>query len=156
MSLYNWGEPERVPYARVSLDRHFTSINYKKWNSNPLSSCVTQKFSVVSQIYHNYMIIGLSVSRKAYNKVFLNCHIWSLDCQCHGKHVTKFSWITICGRWIISVTENMWQSFPESPYMVVASSVLWNVASFPELSCVIVWVSISQKYCFNSKLVRHS
>ena len=30
------------------------------------------------------------------------------------------------GCWIISVTENMRQSFPEWPYMVVRSSVLWK------------------------------
>ena len=37
------------------------------------------------------MVVGSTVSRKACDKVFLNGHIWSLDSQCHGKHVTKFS-----------------------------------------------------------------
>ena len=37
------------------------------------------------------MVVGLSVSRKACDKVFLSGHIWSLDRQCNGEHVTKFS-----------------------------------------------------------------
>ena len=100
--LYSWGEPERAPHRReASLDCHFTQINDKKWTWCLISSCVTQKFSVVSEIYY----------------------IWSLDSQCHGKHVTKFSWIIIYGRLIVSVTESMWQSFPEWPYMVVGLSM---------------------------------
>ena len=70
-----------------------------------------------------YMVIGSSVSRKPCDKVFLNGHIWSLDRQCHGEHLTKFSWMAIYGRWIVSVTESMWQSFPEWTYMVVGSSM---------------------------------
>ena len=38
-----------------------------------------------------YMVVGSSVSRKPCDKVFLNGHIWSLDRQSHGEHVTKFS-----------------------------------------------------------------
>ena len=30
------------------------------------------------------MVIGLSVTQKVCYKVFLNCHIWSLNCQCFG------------------------------------------------------------------------
>ena len=58
-----------------------------------------------------YMVVGSSVSRKPCDKVFLNGHIWSLDRQCHGKHVTKFSWVAIYGRWIVSVTEVMQCNF---------------------------------------------
>ena len=38
------------------------------------------------------MVVGSSVSRKECDEVFLECHIWSLDRQCHGNNVTKFSW----------------------------------------------------------------
>ena len=30
------------------------------------------------------MVVGSLVSRKQCDEVFLNHHIWSLDCQCHG------------------------------------------------------------------------
>ena len=40
--------------------------------------------------------------------------------------MTKFSWIAIYGHWIVSVTENVWQNFPELPYMVVGSSISWD------------------------------
>ena len=53
------------------------------------------------------MVVGSSVSRKQSDKVFLECHILSLDRQCHRKNVTKFSWSAIHGRWIVSITENM-------------------------------------------------
>ena len=36
------------------------------------------------------MVVGSSVSRKPCDKVFLSGHIWSLDRQCHGEHVTVF------------------------------------------------------------------
>ena len=39
-----------------------------------------------------YMVVGSSVLRKECDEVFLECHIWSLDRQCHGNNVTKFSW----------------------------------------------------------------
>ena len=55
--------------TRVSLDSNFISINDRKQTSNLTSSSVTKKFSIVSNNYH----------------------IWSLDLQCHGKHVIKFS-----------------------------------------------------------------
>ena len=45
-------------------------------------------------LYPPYMVIWLSILRKVCNKVFLNGHIWSLDCQ-------------YCG--------SMWQSFTEWP-----------------------------------------
>ena len=35
-----------------------------------------------------------------------------IDHQCHGKHVTKVSWIAIYGCWTVSVVESMQQSFP--------------------------------------------
>ena len=60
-----------------------------------------------------YMVVGSSVSWKECDEVFLKCHIWSLDRQCRGKNVTKFSWSAIYGRWIVSVAENMWRSFPK-------------------------------------------
>ena len=69
------------------------------------------------------MVVGSSVSRKECDEVFLKCHIWSLDRQCHGKHVTKFSGSAIYGYWIVSVAGNMRQSFPGVPYMVVGPSV---------------------------------
>ena len=53
------------------------------------------------------MVVGSSVSRKQCDEVFLECQIWSLDHQCHGNNVTKFSWSAKYGRWIVSVTENM-------------------------------------------------
>ena len=66
------------------------------------------KFFVVSQIYH----------------------IWSLDHQRHRKHAIKFSWIAIFGLWIVSV-KSMWQSFLESPCLVIiSSSVMENVTKF--------------------------
>ena len=37
------------------------------------------------------MVVGSSVLWKECDKVFLECHIRSLDRQCCGKHVTKFS-----------------------------------------------------------------
>ena len=60
-----------------------------------------------------YMVVGSSVSQKASDKVFLNCHIWSLDCQCCGKHVMKFSCIAIYGRRTVSVTEIVQRRFPD-------------------------------------------
>ena len=39
-----------------------------------------------------YMVVASSVSRITCDKVFLECHIRSLDRQCHGNNVTKFSW----------------------------------------------------------------
>ena len=59
------------------------------------------------------MVVGSSVSQKASDEVFLNCHIWLLDCQCHGKHVTKFSEISIYSRRIVSVTEIVQRRFPD-------------------------------------------
>ena len=41
------------------------------------------------------MFVGSSVSRKEFDEVFPNCHICSLDCQCRGKNLTKFSRIAI-------------------------------------------------------------
>ena len=38
-----------------------------------------------------YMVIGPSMLWEACDKIFLNGHIWSLDHQCHGKHITRFS-----------------------------------------------------------------
>ena len=77
-----------TPLARVSLNCHFMSINDTKRTSSTTSSCGTRKFSILSEIYHNsyYMVVSSLVSRKTCDKVFLNGHIWSLDCQCHGKH----------------------------------------------------------------------
>ena len=92
-----------------------------------------------------YMVVGLSVSWKACDKVFLNSHIWSLDRQCHGKHVTKFSWIDIYGRWIISVAESMQWGSSEWPYMVVGSSVPWmHVTKFYWMA---VWWQINDGKC---------
>ena len=53
------------------------------------------------------MVVGSSVSWKECDEVFLECHIQSLDRQCHGNNVTKFSWSAISGRWIVNVTETM-------------------------------------------------
>ena len=51
----------------------------------------------------------------------------------HRKHVTQLSWIATYGHWIISVTENMLQSFPEEPCLVVGSSMFQKyVTKFPE------------------------
>ena len=52
------------------------------------------------------MVVGSSVSWKECDEVFLECHIWSLDRQYHGKNVTKFSGV---------------------PYMVIGSSVSWKI-----------------------------
>ena len=59
------------------------SVNVREQTSSLTSSCATRKFSTVSEIYHT----------------------WSLDHQCHGKDVTRFS---------------------EKPYMVIGSSVSWK------------------------------
>ena len=61
--------------ARISLTLHFTIINNRKQMPNLIRCCPIQKYSVVSKIYH----------------------IWSMDHQFHGKHVTKFSWIATYG-----------------------------------------------------------
>ena len=37
-----------------------------------------------------YMVVGSLVSRKQCDEVFLNHHIWSLDCQCHGLILRRF------------------------------------------------------------------
>ena len=50
--------------------------------------CMTaksRKFTVVSEIYQ----------------------MWSLDCQNHRKHVTKFSCMAIHSHWIVNVMENI-------------------------------------------------
>ena len=60
-----------------------------------------------------YMVVGSSVSQKAFDEVFMNCHIWSLDHQCCGKHVTKFSCIAIYGHRTVSVTEIVQRRFPD-------------------------------------------
>ena len=36
------------------------------------------------------MFVGSSVSRKEFDEVFLNCHICSLDRQCHGNNVSPY------------------------------------------------------------------
>ena len=77
----NWGEPERAP---LSLDRHFTSINDKKTNIIPYKFLSDTKVPC-SIPNPPYMAVGSSVSRKQYDEVFLNRHIWSLDGQCHEK-----------------------------------------------------------------------
>ena len=68
-------------------------------------------------------------------EVFLKCHIWSLDRQCRGNNVTKFSWSAIYGRWIVSVTSYMRRSFTEVPYMVIGSSVSWITCDEVFLEC---------------------
>ena len=87
-----------------------------------------------------YMFVGSSVSRKECDEVFPNCHICSLDRQCRGKNVTKFSRIAIYVRWIVSVAERMWRSFPELPYMFVGSSV-------SRKQCVAVYAGLSAATC---------
>ena len=87
-----------------------------------------------------YMFVGSSVSRKECDEVFPNCHICSLDRQCRGKNVTKFSQIAIYVRWIVSVAERMWRSFPELPYMFVGSSV-------SRKQCVAVYAGLSAATC---------
>ena len=67
------------------MDRHFTSICDKKRKHTLQVLAYTRKFPVVSQIYH----------------------ICSLDRQCRGKNVTKFSRIAIYVCWIVSVAETM-------------------------------------------------
>ena len=69
--------------ARSFVGSSFYANKWQKWTWCLTSSCVTWKLSVVSEIYY----------------------IWSLDHQCHGKHVTKFSWMAIYGHWIVSVME---------------------------------------------------
>ena len=41
------------------------------------------------------MVVRLSVSQRACDKVYLNGHIRSLDWAYHGKHVPKFTWMVI-------------------------------------------------------------
>ena len=67
--------------------------------------CDTKVFCNIPDL--PYTVIGSSVSRITCDEVFLKCHIWSLDRQCRGKNVTKFSWSAIYGHWIVSITENM-------------------------------------------------
>ena len=84
----------------------------KKTNTIPYKFlCNTKVPCSISNI--PYTVVGLSVSQKASDKVFLNCHIWSLDRQCLGKHVTKFSCIAIYGRRTVSVTEIVRHGFPD-------------------------------------------
>ena len=91
--------------VRVLMDCHFMSIDDRKRISSLTSSCVIQKFSIVSKLCHIWLVIGLSVSWKVCDKIFLDSHIWSLYCQCHEMHVTKFSWMAIYGHWIIGIVE---------------------------------------------------
>ena len=94
-----WASPT---LARVSLYHHFTSINDRKWTLILTSSCATQTFYIISKIYHNYiiMVVGSSVSWKAYDKVFLNPRmtLWMAIIYyviiVSRKH-TKFYWMTI-------------------------------------------------------------
>ena len=51
------------------------------------------------------MVIESRVSQKACDKAVLKGHIWSLDHQCHGKHLRMFSSIAIYGCCIVSVAE---------------------------------------------------
>ena len=67
--------------------------------------CDTEVFCSILDL--PYMVVGSSVSRITCDEVFLKYHIWSLDCQCRGKNVMKFSWSVIYGHWVVSVTENM-------------------------------------------------
>ena len=90
------------------------------------------------------MVVGSSVSRITCNEVFLKCHIWSLDRQCRGKNVTKFSWSTIYSCWVISVADNMRRNFPEVPYMVILLLVLRKECDEVFLECHI-W-SLDHQY----------
>ena len=80
------------------------SISDKKQKTYLISSCVNEEFPVVSQIYHNYMFVGSSVSRKECDEVFLSCHICSF-----------IENILSMVHWIFSITENMVQSFLDLP-----------------------------------------
>ena len=56
--------------------------------------------------------------------------------------------ISMYGHWIVSVIENMQQSFPEVLYMVVGSSVLRKACDKVLLKChMVVGSSVSQKAC---------
>ena len=84
----------------------------------------------------------------------INHIIWSLDCQRHGKCVTKFSWIAIYGHWIVNVTGHVWQSFPKLPYMIVGLSVLQKYKFTKFYWCTIihnkVWaLKEVEKHCFD-------
>ena len=83
------------------------------------------------------MVVGSSVSRKQCDEVFLQCHIWSLDRQCHGNNVTKLSWSAIYGRWIVCVTENMWRSFPK----LLLGTINWVARG------IAIWI---EKHCLGA------
>ena len=104
------------------------------------------------------MVVGSSVSRTACCKVFLNGHIWLLDRQCHGQHAAKFSWMVIYGRWIVSVTENVWRKFSWIAIYGIGSSVSRKckfTSKFTEfcrstIICDKVWVPKEiEKHCFD-------
>ena len=111
--------------------RHLWVLMIKQ-TSSLTSSCVTAKFSVVSEINH----------------------MWLLDHQCHGKCVTKFYWIAIYGHWIVNVTRHVSQSFPELPYMIVGSSVLQKHNLLSSVDAIIrdkVWVPKEiEKHCLDN------
>ena len=44
----------------------------------------------VTKFSFAYMVVGSLVSQKQCDEVFLNHHIWSLDCQCHGLILRRF------------------------------------------------------------------
>ena len=64
----------------------------------------------ISKMAENEVLVQHESSRKS------TVAIWSLDHQYHGKHVPKFSSMAIYGRWIVSATESMCQSFAEWPW----------------------------------------
>ena len=90
--------------SESSLDCHFTSINDRKWTSILTSSCATQTFSIISKLYH----------------------IWLLDRQCHGKHMTKFSWIlTWLCVWLYYVIIVSWKH-TKFYWMTIANMAIWS------------------------------
>ena len=80
---YCWGELCEPHTSKSFIGLSFYKINNRKQIPNLTSSCAMPKLSIVSELYHT----------------------WSIDHQCHGKHVTKFSLLAIYGNFIISVTE---------------------------------------------------
>ena len=114
----------------------FYKYKQQKMNTKPYKFLCNTKVLYIQDL--PYMVIGSSVSwkacdrvfldghiwsldcqsRKACDKVFLNSHVWSLDHQCCGKYTTKSSWMVIA-IWSLDYRYHgsIWQSFTEWPWL---------------------------------------
>ena len=81
-----------------------------------------------------YMVVGSSVSRKMFDEVFLNRHIWSFDRQCHRARVAKFSWFAII-IWLLD-RQHRGNVFTEFCWCTIICDEVWVLKEI-------------EKHCFN-------